>query len=377
MQLHHNGDMKSSSSTSSRDSLETLRKGILYWYEKNQRDLPWRSSRDPYNIWLSEIILQQTRVQQGLEYYLRFAEEFPTVHDLAEADEQVILKHWQGLGYYSRARNLHKAAKVVSTEFHGIFPSDYNSLLKLPGIGPYTAGAIASIAFEKVVPVVDGNVFRVLSRLFDIGTPINSTQGSKEFRRLAQELIDPGNPGAFNQGLMELGALVCTPASPNCLSCPVAEICAARIKGTQSDLPVKTPKRAPKRVWFNYFVITDGHRVIIRSRSEGIWQNLFDFPGEESEKPNGGCVDTMMDQLSGLNARLVRQESLDHVLTHKKIRANFHVIEVDALPEQKHDEHKVKMNDFETFPVPRLIENFWNIWKESSVDAVGHPLKNA
>lgn len=325
-----------------------------------------------------------------MDYYLRFAEEFPTVHDLAQADEQDVLKLWQGLGYYSRARNLHKAAKMVSAEFKGSFPSDYHSLLQLPGVGPYTAGAIASIAFDKVVPVVDGNVYRVLSRIFEIYTPINSSQGSKDFRLLAEELVDLKSPGDFNQGLMELGAMVCSPTSPDCTSCPLADHCVARARGTHTDVPVKTPKRAPKKVWFNYFIISDGRKIIVRSRPSGIWQNLFDFPGEESEEQNElplaetsvekqhqGPMDRMMERLSECGATLVRQEVLDHILTHRKIRAHFHVIAVEQMPDLNDGEVLVKISDFETFPVPRLIENFWNIWKKSSADAVGTPLKNA
>ena len=261
-------------------------KVLIRWYLENKRDLPWRKTDNPYLIWLSEIMLQQTRVAQGTPYFLSFTTNFPTVFDLANANEEQILKLWQGLGYYSRARNLHKTAQFVAKELSGKFPDNYNDLLKLKGVGEYTAAAIASFSFNEVVPVVDGNVFRVLSRYFDVETDIASASAKKEFAALAFELIPKDNPALFNQAIMEFGALQCVPKSPNCSVCIFNSSCAALQKKKVDKLPVKSKKLKVRNRFFNYLVASDeNENTIIQKRTaKGIWHNLYEFPLIETEK---------------------------------------------------------------------------------------------
>ena len=259
---------------------------LLEWYENNRRPLPWRDTKDPYRIWLSEIILQQTRVNQGLDYYLRFVNRWTTVGELAAASEDDVLKEWQGLGYYSRARNLLKAARQVMEQFGGLFPTKYRDLIFLKGVGPYTAAAIASFSGNEAVAVVDGNVYRVLSRLFDIGTPIDSTEGRKLFSNLATRILDPKEPGKHNQAVMELGALVCTPVSPRCEACPLQEKCLARAQGTIPGRPVKQGKVKVRNRWFNYLVFKYGDTLWVHRRGKGdIWQGLWEYVNVESDGP--------------------------------------------------------------------------------------------
>ena len=228
---------------------------IIFWYEHNKRDLPWRNTRDPYLIWLSEIILQQTRVDQGMSYYLKFVGEFPTVKQLAKADNEKVMKLWQGLGYYSRARNLHTTAKIILLEHKGVFPKEFETILALKGVGEYTAAAIASFAYNKPYAVVDGNVYRVLSRVFDISTPIDSTQGKKEFNHLAGELLDKNKPAIYNQAIMEFGAMQCKPINPYCAVCPLNTMCLAYSKKLVAELPVKSKKTKVRDRYFNYIVL--------------------------------------------------------------------------------------------------------------------------
>ena len=252
---------------------------LVYWYLQNKRDLPWRKTKNPYLIWLSEIILQQTHVDQGLNYYLKFSETFPTVSHLANAKESDILKLWQGLGYYSRARSLHFSANYIINELNGEFPKSYKELLKLKGVGDYTASAIASICYDEQTAVVDGNVYRVLSRYFGIHTAINSTKGIKEFKKLAQQLITDEDPGRYNQAIMELGAKQCKPQNPNCDECPLNEGCIALQKKVVRNLPIKEKKIKIKKRYFNYLVLDVNNFTLIKQRStKGIWQNLYEFP---------------------------------------------------------------------------------------------------
>ncbi|HYG19647.1 MAG TPA: A/G-specific adenine glycosylase, partial [Ohtaekwangia sp.] len=233
---------------------------VVEWYDQNKRDLPWRQTRDPYKVWLSEVILQQTRVSQGLPYYLKFIEQYPDVHALAAASEQEVLRCWQGLGYYTRARNLHKCAKQVASAHRGIFPTSFAELKTLPGIGDYTAAAIASISFGEQVAVVDGNVFRVLARIFGIDKPINSPEGKNHFSTLANALISKHpQPDIYNQAVMEFGALHCVPKNPLCDSCPFKGICVAAMQELQHALPVKLKAKPVRKRYFNYFVIRKGH----------------------------------------------------------------------------------------------------------------------
>jgi A/G-specific adenine glycosylase len=258
---------------------------LLEWYVSNKRNLPWRKTKDPYKIWLSEIMLQQTRVNQGLPYYLSFVKKYPTVTQLAKAHEQEVLRMWQGLGYYSRARNLHKCAKLVSKDFDGRFPGTVADLKKLPGIGDYTGAAIASLAFGQPSAVVDGNVFRVLSRLFGIHLNIASNEGKKYFFELANNLIPQDNPGEFNQAMMEFGAIHCMPKNPKCESCAFTKSCVANQKGTQSLLPVKSKMKKRKVRYFNYFIIGSEKKIWMKPRvGKDIWEGLHEFYLIESSR---------------------------------------------------------------------------------------------
>ena len=263
--------------------MKNLQETLLIWYAENHRDLPWRHHPTPYQVWISEVILQQTRVKQGLDYYLNFIERWPTVDKLAAASEEEVLKLWQGLGYYSRARNLHLCAKQIVAQYNSTFPSDYAKLKQLKGIGDYTAAAIASIAFGLPYAVTDGNVYRVLSRIFDIDTPINSKKGHDLFTRLADELLNLEYPGNHNQAMMEFGALQCTPKNPNCLHCPLQAQCLAFARQTVMQRPVKLAKTKVLTQYLNYLVFRLNDRIYLRKRSEkGIWRNLYDFPCIES-----------------------------------------------------------------------------------------------
>jgi A/G-specific adenine glycosylase len=261
-------------------------KKIVEWYQENKRNLPWRETKDPYKIWLSEVILQQTRVAQGLPYYLTFVAKYPTVQELAHAPEQEVLRVWQGLGYYTRARNLHKCAKVIAESLNGKFPDNYEALKELPGVGDYTAAAIASISFYEPVAVVDGNVYRVLARLHGIETPINSPDGRKVFCTLANTLVSTVNPDLHNQAMMEFGATFCTPQNPKCEQCPFLNCCVAAQRRLQHLLPVKLKLKKAKNRYFDYLVFKKGKSLLMKKRVEkDIWHGLYDFPLLESKKP--------------------------------------------------------------------------------------------
>ena len=327
---------------------------ISNWYRQNHRDLPWRNTRDPYLIWLSEVILQQTRVDQGLSYYLKFAEHFPEVLDLAEADEQDVLKLWQGLGYYSRARNLHAGAKQIRDQFGGQFPEDFKSIRSLKGIGDYTAAAISSFAFDLPHAVVDGNVYRVLSRYFDINTPIDSGTGKKMFNDLAQSLIEPEEAATHNQAIMELGALVCTPRSPQCHACPLNNSCLALQNGTIEQRPVKTKRGKVKDRYFTYLIFLDNDRTFLQKRvAKDVWQHLFQFPLIESQEPldpaeiitRAGAVPDFLS------------EEITHVLSHQKIHARFAIIK-QAAENIGTDWIMVNVSDIANYPLPRLIDRY-------------------
>ncbi|MBL4704506.1 MAG: A/G-specific adenine glycosylase, partial [Flavobacteriales bacterium] len=252
---------------------------IISWYTVHKRDLPWRKTKNPYKIWLSEIILQQTRIDQGTSYYLKFEAHYPTINDLANASEDEVLKDWQGLGYYSRARNLHGTAKHIVNELGGEFPNTYQEILKLKGVGDYTASAIASFCFGESEAVVDGNVYRVLSRYFGIETPIDSGKGKKEFKQLANQLICTENPSTFNQGIMEFGALQCKPKSPDCSQCPFQSSCVAYAKDKVGLLPIKEKKLKQRNRFFDYFLFLDNQQTILQQRTQkDIWQQLYEFP---------------------------------------------------------------------------------------------------
>lgn len=292
-----------------------IQQALLLWFEENQRDMPWRKTRDPYFIWVSEIMLQQTRVDTVVAYYQRFIAKFPTVHELAKAEQSTVLKLWEGLGYYSRARNLHKGAQFVVAHYQGAIPDTYAGLIKVPGIGDYTAGAILSIAYGQAYPAVDGNVLRVLARIFGIGEDIMQMTTRTQMRALAKNLMPKGQSGAFNQALMELGALICAPRSPLCEQCPLHNYCVAFADGTQSLLPVKSPKNKPKEVKRIIFLIVHENRVLIRQRSENLLHGLWEFPGLEWEY----SMEAIQAQLTqwGLCAFNMHEgKKSSHVFTH-------------------------------------------------------------
>ena len=333
---------------------------LIYWYLQNKRELPWRKTKNPYFIWLSEIMLQQTRVAQGLSYYLKFTHTFPTVFNLAKANESTVLKMWQGLGYYSRARNLHFSAKQIAEELNGQFPTTYKEIIKLKGIGDYTASAIASICFNEPTAVVDGNVYRVLSRYFGIKTAINSTSGIKEFKTLAQCLLDKTQPGTFNQAIMDFGALHCKPQNPLCETCPFSYSCVALEKKITKELPVKEKKIKVRKRYFNFLVIktADNKTILTERKGKGIWQGLYQFPLIES--------DTLLDQKEIITSvaftnlfpeettlSLFNKKEIVHKLSHQHLHTQFWVIETKTLKNAD-----ILWENIQDFPVPVLIANF-------------------
>lgn len=334
---------------------------LINWYLNNKRDLPWRKKSDPYHIWLSEIMLQQTRVEQGLPYYLRFTRAFPDVFALAAAPADEVLKLWQGLGYYSRARNLHEAAKFVAYELNGIFPNTYNDLKKLKGVGDYTASAIASICFNEPVAVVDGNVYRVLSRYFNINTPINSSAGIKEFKNLASHLIDKQQPSLFNQGLMEFGALQCKPRNPLCGTCPFNGSCLALKENKIHELPVKLKKGNVRKRYFNYLVVSskDNTTLLQQRQGKGIWRGLYEFPLIETFEPLKAENPLSEEKIAGvlgampLEVNLYNEEPVVHKLSHQHIFTYFWRIHLNKL-----NEEGIPLKRIKEYPVPVLIQNF-------------------
>lgn len=328
---------------------------IISWYRENPRHLPWRETQDPYKIWLSEIILQQTRVAQGLPYYEAFAKTYPTVQALAEAPEAEVLRLWQGLGYYSRARNLHACAKYIWNELGGTFPNTYASLIQLKGVGSYTAAAISSFAFGEVQAVVDGNVFRVLARYFGSATDIASSKGKKEFEALANTLIPNDAPGEFNQAMMDFGSRCCTPKNPTCGSCPLAGTCFAFQKDLVHFLPVKINKTKVKERVLNYLVIRCAGQVVWNKRGEGdIWTGLYDFPLKEQER--------FPWQEHLRQEAVLFPKKYRHLLSHQRILGSFWEIELSPknLPElvqwcQKEGLNLVEEQQIDALPKPKLI----------------------
>ncbi len=310
------------------------RKLLLWNSSDNYREMPWKGEKDPYKIWLSEIILQQTRVEQGLDYYNRFIATYPSVHHLAKAPQQAVFKLWEGLGYYTRCKNLIASAVHISTELKGKFPDTYGEIIQLKGVGPYTAAAIASFAFNRPHAVVDGNVYRVLSRFFGIATPVDSTEGKKEFAQLAQRLLDIQQPGIYNQALMDFGATVCKPALPACTSCPLKKQCLAFAGNLISELPVKTKKIVKKERWLYYLLVYFQNRLYVRKRGAGdIWENLYEFVLLESEGPL--TAPQLVKKQFFDNAFGPAGYTINHIsplykqqLTHQTIRGRFISISV-------------------------------------------------
>ncbi|MCP4975695.1 MAG: A/G-specific adenine glycosylase [Maribacter sp.] len=338
---------------------------ILLWYAKNKRTLPWRRTKDPYRIWLSEIMLQQTRVAQGMPYYLKFIEQFPSVHDLAKATEERVLKLWQGLGYYSRARNLHATAKMVVTDYEGEFPSTYKELLQLKGVGDYTASAIASICFDEPEPVVDGNVYRVLSRYYGAEFPINSTKGIGFFKELAREVMDSDNIRDYNQGIMEFGAMQCVPKSPDCTVCPLNDGCMALQKNKVDELPVKLNNTKIRNRYFNYLVVVDSNnKTLLRQREgRGIWQNLWEFPLlETNEKINLKEMEDRIREVIKVDdppeIYQFNQDDIIHKLSHQHLHTKFWILKTETNLEEG-----IYFKTLDQFPVPVLIADFIKTFK--------------
>ena len=327
----------------------------------NKRDLPWRRTKDPYFIWLSEIILQQTRVAQGLKYYEKFVTEFPDIFALSRADEKKVMKLWQGLGYYSRARNMHFTSKVIAEQHGGEFPRSFKEILSLKGVGDYTASAISSISFNQPQAVVDGNVYRVLSRYFGISEPIDSTTGKKKFKELAQELIDPEQPGDYNQAVMELGAMVCKPKNPSCFECPLNDSCFALQSKSTDKLPVKTQRLQVKKKYMNFFVLDQNQSItkVIQRTNSGIWQNLFEFPSFESDRPQEEFLkqENILSDLLGIQKdyrlKKYNRDPVIHKLTHRTIYATFWLINTDEIVKDT-----IRWDQLKDYALPVLIQNF-------------------
>lgn len=318
----------------------TLAVQLIDWYNNNGRDLPWRQTNNPYIIWLSEIILQQTRVEQGMPYFYKFVEAYPTVKDFAEADEEDLLRLWQGLGYYSRVRNMHKAAKLVMIEFDGIFPSKYQDVITLTGVGEYTAAAISSFSINQKKAVLDGNVFRVLARYFGIDTAINSTAGKKQFLTIANEVISDKFPGLYNQAIMDFGATVCKPKAPVCEDCMLRLNCVAFSTNMVSSLPVKTKGKQSRNRYFNYFIIEkDGAYIFTKRGADDVWANMYEFPlietDQEIELGDLQQLEAYKTYFEGAEITPIGS-SVKHILSHQNIYARFYRI-VD-------EKHIVKKN---------------------------------
>ncbi len=329
---------------------------IRSWYRQNGRSLPWRETTNPYLIWLSEVILQQTRVDQGQSYYEKFLKHYPRVQDLARASQEEVLNDWQGLGYYSRARNLHFAAHQIVDDFNGEFPDTYKAIKSLKGVGDYTAAAVASFAFNLPYAVVDGNVYRVLSRYFADATPIDTTHGKKLFAAYAQELLPKDDPASFNQAIMELGALVCRPKSPDCNHCPVQQNCSAYREGQEHAYPVKSKRTKVEVRYFHYLIAADHEVQIEKRNAKGIWQNMYQFPLLE-----------LKDQLSESALRNYISENFEvelvdriaeckYILSHRKIYATFW--RVDRRVTTGDNYTTIAVEKIDDYPLPRLIHRF-------------------
>ena len=334
---------------------------LIKWYLQNKRDLPWRNTVNPYPIWLSEIMLQQTRVAQGLPYFMAFIEVFPTVFDLANAEEEQVLKLWQGLGYYSRARNLHATAKYIATELKGDFPPNYDQLLQLKGVGEYTAAAIASFAYNEPVAVVDGNVFRVLSRYFNMDNDISDGKTKKEFQILAQELLPKDKAALFNQAIMEFGALQCVPKNPDCANCILSSSCAGLQHKKVNILPVKSKKTKVTNKFFNYLILKDiqGNFVVQKREGKGIWENLYEFTLIETPEMSNEI--DFMNQLKATkfynqlpaDISLLNTEVIQHKLSHQNLYIQFYILNFN----QKIKEAK-SLSEIQKLPFPIVIHNF-------------------
>jgi len=340
-------------------------KKLMKWNrDTNTRAMPWKGEKDPYKIWLSEIILQQTRVEQGLAYYERFVEAFPTVRQLALAPEQKVFKLWEGLGYYTRCKNLIATAKYISEELKGRFPDRYENILALKGIGPYTAAAIASFAYQLPHAVLDGNVFRVLSRYFGISTPIDSTEGKQLYAQLAAQLLDTKQPGLYNQAIMDFGATICKPQQPLCQQCVQRADCQAFRHGWTEQLPIKEKQLKRKTRWLYYFIVRLGDDVLIRKRgAKDIWENLYEFVLYENEAlfmPDEAAFLSVFRQWAGNIPVTLKgiSNSFRQQLTHQTITGCFITVSVKSLPPALEGYERVKWKDIDKYPFPKFINAY-------------------
>lgn len=338
---------------------------LIRWYHEYSRDLPWRNTTDPYRIWISEIILQQTRVAQGLDYFNRFIDRFPTVATLAEATEEEVMRYWQGLGYYSRARNLHAAARDVMDRFGGRFPKSYEEALSLKGIGEYTAAAVCSFAYRLPCAVVDGNVYRVLSRLLGISTPIDTPKGKKEFAEAARLLLDTGQPDLYNQAIMDFGAMQCTPRSPRCTDCPLAGQCTAYALNQIENFPVKQGKTVVKPRYFHYLCIVCNDRIWITQRTgNDIWKNLFEFPLAEGDREltlaEIAKTETYRQLLGEADEVSLAGEPyrVKHILSHRIIHATFCELHIGRATKPLHDLIETDWTGLDEYAISRLTQLF-------------------
>ena len=344
---------------------EGFRSALYAWHKGVHRPMPWKGEKDPYRIWLSEIILQQTRVDQGRSYYEKFITVFPNIQALATADENAVLKLWEGLGYYSRARNLLRCAQVIHQQFNGQFPNTLQGLLQLPGIGPYTAAAIASFAFQLPVPAIDGNVERILSRIWGIEIPIDTPQGKKQLSLLANTLVDPTHPDQFNQAMMDFGAVQCMPRKPLCEKCPFRQCCTAHLNAKTNSFPIKSKKNEKKSRYFHYLVLTAGDEVFVRQRPKGdIWAALWEFPlielpsieiSPEKLKATSALLQQLPQAILTHSSKTYRQ-----TLTHQQIAARFWVFQIDSdLPLQIDNEwHRIHWKSLKDIALPGIIRSY-------------------
>ncbi len=339
-------------------------KRLVAWYRENGRDLPWRHTQDPYIIWLSEIILQQTRVEQGMPYFFRFSEKFPTVKDFAEASEDDILHLWQGLGYYSRGRNMHKAAKTVMSDFKGIFPTKYEDVIKLSGVGEYTAAAISSIAIGEQRAVLDGNVFRVLSRYLGITEEINTPKGKKVFTAVANQMLHREQPATYNQAIMDFGAIQCKPKNPNCERCLFNLECVALQENKVAELPIKKKGKSSRNRYFHYFVLEDGEQILMSKRGPGdVWENLYEFPLIETDSLlDAGQIREYkaLEDFFSSDVQLAEMGGVvKHILSHQNIYAQFYkVINPQSLIWKKKSWNYVLLKDLNKLAQHKLIFTF-------------------
>ena len=336
---------------------------LTTWYQENKRDLPWRKVNDPYLIWISEIILQQTRIAQGMDYYLHFVERFPDIGSLAEASEDEVLRYWQGLGYYSRALNLHEAARTLARQFGGKFPTEYETIRSLKGVGHYTAAAITSLAWNLPYPVVDGNVFRVLSRLFALDTPIDTGKGKKIYTELAASIMPESGAGLHNQAIMEFGALQCVPQNPDCRHCPLQARCLGYAAGTPQAYPVKQHKTKTRNRYFHYLYIIYKDKTWLNRRSgKDIWKGLYEFPLIETDSPADFAdlqrTEAFRHLLSDAEELQISLDisNLKHVLTHQTLYASFYKVEINKPVASLLQYIEIPIDSLDLYAVPRLIQ---------------------